>query len=133
MLAPGGALAVWAYDLVRISPELDAIIDRLGREIVAPYWPPERRWVDELYRTLPFPFAEVAIPSLWIEDRWNLERLLQYTGTWSATQRYIRETGSDPREFVRTELEAAWGDPAAEMTLRWPLMMRAGRPRTKVI
>ncbi|HKI00665.1 MAG TPA: class I SAM-dependent methyltransferase [Thermoanaerobaculia bacterium] len=131
VLAPGGALAVWAYDLVRISPELDALVDRLGHEIVAPYWPPERRWVDELYRTLPFPFDEVAVPPLWIEDRWNLERLLQYAGTWSATQRYIRETGSDPRELVRTELEAAWGDPTVEKTLRWPLMMRAGRPRKR--
>jgi len=130
VLAPGGALAVWAYDLARISPELDVLVDRLGREIVARYWPPERRWVDELYRTLPFPFDEVEVPPFWIEETWDLERFLQYLGTWSATQRYVQENdGQDPRELIRPELEKAWGDPAAAQTLRWPMMMRAGRPR----
>ncbi|HEY9422785.1 MAG TPA: class I SAM-dependent methyltransferase [Thermoanaerobaculia bacterium] len=42
VLAPGGAIAVWAYDLARISPALDRIIDRLARGIVGSYWPPER-------------------------------------------------------------------------------------------
>ncbi|HEX9944594.1 MAG TPA: class I SAM-dependent methyltransferase, partial [Thermoanaerobaculia bacterium] len=56
VLAPGGALAVWTYDLVRIAPGMDDLVRRLAHEIVAPWWPPERRWVDEEYRTLPFPF-----------------------------------------------------------------------------
>ena len=133
VLAPGGALAVWAYDLCRISPELDALIDRLGREIVAPYWPPERRWVDELYRTLPlpFPFEEVKVPPLWIEERWDLDRFLHYFGTWSATNGYIQENhGEDPRELIRPWARAAWGDPALARLVRWPVMMRAGYPKT---
>jgi SAM-dependent methyltransferase len=129
VLAPDGALAVWAYDLARIAPEVDVLVDHLGREIVAPYWPPERRWVDELYRTLPFPFDEVEVPDLWIEESWDLERFVQYLGTWSATNRYLQEKGQDPRELVRPELEKAWGDPALPRTIRWPLMMRAGRLR----
>jgi len=130
VLAPGGALAVWAYDLARISPEIDALTDRFGRQIMKPYWPPERRWVDEHYRTLPFPFEEVATPELWIEERWELERFIDYLGTWSATNRYQREKGTDPREIIRPELEEAWGDPSWVRTIRWPLMMRAGRPKS---
>lgn len=130
VLAPGGALAVWAYDLARISPEIDALTDRFGRQIVKPYWPPERRWVDELYRTLPFPFEEVETPELWIEEHWDLERFVDYLGTWSATNRYQREKGTDPREIIRPELEEAWGDPSWVRTIRWPLMMRAGRPKS---
>lgn len=128
VLAPGGAIAVWAYDLARISPEVDALVHRLGREIVKPYWPPERRWVDELYRTLPFPFEEVEVPELWIEARWDLDRFFHYLGTWSATNRYLREVGRDPRELIFPELCRAWGDPSQERTIRWPLMMRAGYP-----
>jgi len=129
VLAPGGALAVWAYNLPRVSPEMDEIIDRLGHGIVQTCWPPERRWVDDDYRDLPFPFAEVEVPRLWIEERWNLGRFLHYIGTWSATQRYRKENGSDPRDLVRGEMERAWGDPDAERAIRWPIMMRAGRPR----
>lgn len=128
VLAPGGALAVWAYNLPRISPELDALTDRLSYEIVRAYWPPERRWVDDEYRDLPFPFEEVAVPALWIEERRDFERFLLYLGTWSATNRYRQATGRDARDLVRDEMAAAWGDPARERTIRWPIMMRAGYP-----
>ena len=128
VLAPGGAVAVWTYDLVRISPEVDLLIDRLAREIVRAYWPPERRWVDEEYRTLPFPFAEVEVPPLWMEERWSLDRFFQYLGTWSAVNRCLQATGGDPRELIRRPLEEAWGDPSEPRTILWPVMMRAGRP-----
>ena len=130
VLAPGGAIAVWAYNLARISPEIDVLTDRLSYEIVRPWWPPERRWVDDDYRDLPFPFDEVEVPPLWIEERWNLERYQDYLGTWSAINRYVAEKGSDPRDLIRGEMENAWGDPAAERILRWPIMMRAGYPRS---
>jgi SAM-dependent methyltransferase len=129
VLAPGGALAVWTYDLVEVSPEIDTLVRRLAREIVASYWPPERRWVDEEYRTLPFPFREVEVPPLWIEERWDFGHFLQYLGTWSATARYRQANGHDAVDLIQRELEAAWGDPAGPRTIRWPIMMRAGYPR----
>ena len=129
VLAPGGALVAWAYNLARVTPELDVLIDRLARQVVGAYWPPERRWVDEEYRTLPFPFDEVAVPELWIEEPWDFDRFIPYFGTWSATVRYRQATGHDPLELVGEEMARAWGDPAQVRTVRWPLMMRAGRPR----
>ena len=129
VLAPGGAVAVWAYNLPRVTPEISALVDRLSYQIVKAYWPPERRWVDEEYHTLPFPFAEVETPALAIEERWDLPRMLDYIGTWSSTQRYIKTHGEDPRELVAEELAAAWGDPGREREVRFPIMMRAGHPR----
>jgi SAM-dependent methyltransferase len=129
VLAPGGAIVVWAYNLPRVTPEISALVDRLSYQIVKTYWPPERRWVDEEYHTLPFPFREVETPSLAIEERWDLHRLLDYVGTWSATQRYLQAHGQDPRELIAGELEAAWGDPDQEREVRFPIMMRAGYPR----
>jgi SAM-dependent methyltransferase len=126
VLAPGGALAVWAYNLARISPEVDVWTDRLSHEVVRAWWPPERRFVDEEYRTLPFPFAEVAVPELWIEERWDLPRYLHYLGTWSALNRYVQANGRDPRDEIHAGMAAAWGDPAEVRTVRWPIMMRAG-------
>ena len=128
VLAPGGALAVWAYNLARVDPEVDVLIDRLAREIVGPYWPPERRWVDEDYRTLPFPFDEVEVPQLWIEERWDLDRLIHYFRTWSATARYQQATGRDPAaRDPRADARARLGRSARQVAaVRWPVMMRRG-------
>ena len=129
VLAPGGALVAWAYNLVRVSPEVDMLVDRLARDIVGPYWPPERRWVDEDYRTIPFPFAEVEVPELWIEEEWDFSHFVPYFATWSATNRYRKATGHDPFETLGEAMERAWGDPARVRTVRWPVMMRAGYVR----
>jgi SAM-dependent methyltransferase len=126
LLAPGGAVAVYTYNFARVDAAFDRVLDRLAREVVGPYWPPERRWVDEEYRTLPFPFAEVAVPSLENEAHWDLGRLLQYVATWSACRRYREATGRDPIKMVQDELTAAWGDPSQARRVRWPIFIRAG-------
>jgi SAM-dependent methyltransferase len=133
VLAPGGALVVWSYNLPRVTPEISALVDRLSYQIVKTYWPPERRWVDEEYRHLPFPFAEVEVPQFWIEERWDFARLLAYIGTWSATQRYLKAHGEDPRDLLRDEMAAVWGDPERELEVRFPIMMRAGHPRGQML
>ena len=62
VLKPEGALAVWGYGLLEIAPEIDAVINRFYREIVGPYWPPERKIIESRYQTIPFPFAELQPP-----------------------------------------------------------------------
>jgi SAM-dependent methyltransferase len=130
VMAPGGAIAGFTYNLARVVPEWDRIVDRLAYEVVAAYWPPERRWVDEEYRTLPFPFAEIPTPKLENEAYWDLGRMLLYLGTWSAVRRYLEATGRDPIKMLQDELTAAWGDPARERHVYWPMYMRAGRVAT---
>jgi SAM-dependent methyltransferase len=132
VLRPGGALAAWTYNLLRGTPEVSALIDRLAREIVGDWWPPERRWVDEEYRTIPFGgegihLAEVPTPLFEHTEIWDLERLVAYLRTWSATVRCQAATGEDPIARIAGELAEAWGDPRAERILTWPIYMRAGR------
>jgi SAM-dependent methyltransferase len=67
VLQPGGVLAVWAYNYLRISPEIDSLVRRFHDEIVGPYWPPERKLVGRGYRELPFPFEEIETPAFQIE------------------------------------------------------------------
>ena len=130
VLAPGGVVAVWTYNLVRVDPEVDRWTDRLARQIVGPWWPPERRWVDEEYQTIPFPFDEIAIEPLRYEARLDLDRFTRYLRTWSSFQRYQKETGRDPLEEIREGLTAAWGQPEEERTAAWPIFIRAGRAQT---
>jgi SAM-dependent methyltransferase len=124
---PGGILAVWSYEMHNITPEIDAIVQRLYSDIVGPYWPPERKIVEEGYRTLPFPFDELAPPRFKMVQSWNLERVLGYLESWSATQRYRKDTGRDPLALIADQLKAAWGDPERERDVVWPLNVRVGR------
>ena len=127
VLAPGGVVAVWTYNLARVDPEVDRWTSRLARQIVGPWWPPERRWVDEEYQTIPFPFEEIEIAPLHYEAHMDLDRFTRYMRTWSSFQRYQKETGRDPLDEIREGLTAAWGDPEEERTVIWPIFIRAGR------
>jgi hypothetical protein len=126
-LRPRGVLAVWCYGLLRVSPEVDLVIRSFYEGEVGRYWPPERRLVDEGYRTIAFPFEELEPPELTNEDDWDLAALLGYLRTWSAVTRFIAATGRDPVPGVRGELEAVWGDPGSTHQVRWPLHLRVGR------
>jgi len=127
VIRPGGVIAVWCYQLHTIAPEIDAIVHHLYADIVGADWPPERRLVEEGYRTLAFPFEELHSPPFQMVHSWDLDHLLGYLGSWSSSQRYRTRTGLDPLGLIRTELEAAWGDPGQTRDVTWPLHLRAGR------
>ena len=127
ILKPGGVLAAWAYNELRIAPEIDALIRRFHDEIVGPYWPPERKIVGRGYRDLPFPFAEMETAEFQIEVRWSAEHLLGYLRTWSATQRYLAANGRDPVDLIAPDLAQVWGSAVEERSAVWPLTTRIGR------
>jgi len=123
---PDAVFAAFTYGLLTVTPQLDAVIGRFYREIVGAYWPPERRHVDAGYRSLPFPFEEIAAPAFVMTASWPLEHLVGYFATWSAVKEYKKQKGSDPVALIRGELAAAWGD-AEVREVTWPLVIRAGR------
>jgi SAM-dependent methyltransferase len=127
VLVPGGVVAVWCYALFRSTPEIDRVIDRLYRDVVGPYWPPERRLTEDRFRSLDFPFPEIAPPAFRMEKRWTLAELEGYLTTWSAARRYREARGGDPVDEVRQDLTRAWGSPAAARNIRWEIGMRVGR------
>jgi len=124
---PGALLALVTYAVMEIDPEVDEVVDRFYRVTLDGHWPPERALVEEGYRSLPFPFERVDAPSLALEQRWNLEQLLGYVGTWSAVQSLRKAgRGSDLERFGE-QLQTVWGDPARPRLVRWPLSLRLGR------
>ena len=128
VLAPGGVIAVWAYGINVVEGEaVNELVQRFYADTVAPYWPPERKLVEEGYRTIPFPFTEIAPPVFRMEARWTLEELLGYFSTWSATNRYIKATGQNPLEPLAVELKNMWGDAGRCREVVWPLAVRVGR------
>jgi SAM-dependent methyltransferase len=128
VLRSGGVIAVWAYGInVVEGDQINAIVQRYYSETVGPYWPPERKLVETGYRTIPFPFDEIAPPAFRMEARWTLEQLLGYFSTWSATSRYLKARGANPIEPLAKELGPVWGDPAQPRQVIWPLSVRVGK------
>jgi SAM-dependent methyltransferase len=127
VLAPAGVLAVWTYHLPLIDPAIDPILERYYRDIVGAYWPERIEYVEQRYRTLPFPFDELSPPELEMQAGWQLEQLAGFLGSWSATQRYQAERGQHPLDLIWSELEQAWGAPQQPRRVRWPLYLRVGR------
>ena len=126
VLRPRGVVAVWTYELFRADGAPDAIVDDFYAHEVGDYWPPERRYVEHGYRTLPFPFVEERCPAFELVTEWSLDDVLGYLGSWSAVQRYKDAKGQDPLPALRERLDAAWGRDATRR-LRWPIHLRLGR------
>jgi len=124
---PGGLLAVWSYGFMEVAPAVDALVLRLYHDVVGPYWQPERRHVEEGYRSIPFPFAEVQAPRVEMTVRWSFTQLIGYLRTWSAVRDYQRARGDDPVAALGDELLRAWGPPAEERAVTWPLAVRVFR------
>ena len=122
----GSVLAVWSYGLAVISPEVDRVVEHLYDDLLGPYWPPERKLIEERYATISFPFEELAVPPFAMTAQWHLHDWIGYLGTWSAVQKYVQRHGTDPLEQVQADLSRAWGTETVR-PVHWPLYLRVGR------
>ncbi len=122
----GGVLAVIGYGLVRTNPVVDEVIGRFYRNVAGPYWDKERRYVDEDYKTIPFPFKELAAPVFDNRMEWSFDQLMGYIGTWSAVKHYEQQNGSNPVDLVRDELRDGFGGHAT-VAGSFPILLRVAR------
>jgi len=123
---PNAVLTLISYGVLHIEGDAEPAVQKFYSETVGPYWPPERRHVEDGYRNLPFPFREIPFPSLSIEVSWTLADLLGYIGTWSATKAAEKALGTNPVLLFESELRECWGDPQTARRVEWPLSVRVG-------
>jgi len=126
VLGADGILAVWCYGLGSIGPEIDKIIRFFYHSVVGPFWPPERKYIEENYRTVPFPMREITPPSFSMQGVWSLYELIGYLNTWSAAELYRNCRLEDPLNIVMPRLSAAWGEPERKKNISWPISLRVG-------
>src|ERR1700752_5169058 len=127
ILKPGGLLAIWCYELFTVDPAIERLIADFSRDVVGPYWPPERRHVEEHYRYLPLPFPAIETPEVVMRAEWDWPTAMGYLGPWSAVQRSRSRTGRDPLPLVERLLAEAWGP--GSRSVHWPLVLRPARAR----
>jgi ubiquinone/menaquinone biosynthesis C-methylase UbiE len=125
ILKPDGIFAVLGYGLFSTNVESDVILHNYYYNIVGPYWDKERKYLDENYTTVPFPFNEIATDNFENHFTWSFEELTGYLETWSATQHYILENKSNPLDSIREELRISWQNNDKKVT--FPLLFRIGK------
>jgi SAM-dependent methyltransferase len=125
VLKKHSVLAASAYNLLHIEPAIDEIVNRYYYEVVGPFWPPERKLIEN-FADLPFPFHEIEPPEFEMTAQWDFDHLIGYLRSWSSTQRFIAETDGDPLDEIGKDLSAVWGDPNQTRRVVWPLTFRVG-------
>jgi hypothetical protein len=125
---PGALVVAFSYGPLRTdSSRVDAVLSEFNQDLHArKFWPPERRLVEEGYASLAFPFAPVTVPPFTMEASRDARWLLEYVDTWSAIPRLKAAWAGALLEGFRKGILRAWGDPAQERAISWPLAVRAG-------
>lgn len=124
---PGAVLALVSYGVLTPPPALAERFERFQADELARFWPPQRRLVDEGYRTIDFPFADLPAPSLRLARELTLQEFLGYVSTWSAVRNAAESGESDLLARFAAEIADRWGDPAVARSMTWPLNLRLAR------
>ena len=123
VLKKDAVIAIFGYSLFRSNPETDKIIRHFYDNLIGPFWQPERRYLEEKYQTIPFPFEEIETPGFEMKQQWSFERLLGYLNTWSAVKAFEKEKDENPVELVKKELGESFGEVGE---VNFPVLLRVG-------
>jgi SAM-dependent methyltransferase len=122
---PGTVIAVWTYSLLQISPQIDAIINEYHFKTLENFWDRERKYVDDGYASIPFPFDEIETKPFSIELDWSLGELEGYLNTWSALQKFIASNSFNPVPELISKIKPYWGN-ADKRKIFFPVYVRLG-------
>ena len=130
---PSAVLALITYGVLQVEGTADSLVQSFYYQVIAPYWPAERRHVEDGYQSLPFPFTEITVPAITMQECWNLDELMGYFNTWSAVKEAKKALGFNPVEQLRIALLPEWGNPDSKKKIVWPLSIRAGKIKDQQI
>jgi len=119
-------LCVIGYGRVEVSESIDQLITGFYDDVIGQYWDKERKYIDEHYQTIPFPFTEIHTPSFVNTQHWTLEHLIGYLNTWSAVKHFIKQNGYNPVSKLQLDIEQFWGKGQTKL-VQFPLLLRIGQ------
>ncbi len=125
VLKNGGVFAAVGYGLLVSNEKTDAVILKYYDDILGPYWDPERRYLDENYESIPFPFVELPSKKFNLQMTWSYEQLEGYLKTWSAAKHYEKRNKTLAFELIKDELLLTWEHSNKKVT--FPLLLRLGK------
>ena len=122
---PGALFAAWGYGNIVVDSVIDPYISRFYEDVVGPYWDERRRFVENGYADITFPFKVLNHTEFAIEVTWTLQQLEGYLESWSATQAFIKAKKVNPVPAFSNTIKALWHD-EKYLGIRFPLFLKAG-------
>ncbi|MGV1034250.1 MAG: class I SAM-dependent methyltransferase [Microbacteriaceae bacterium] len=125
---PNAVIALISYGVQQLAqPNVNDLFQDFYANQIGSFWPPERKLVDEGYRTIEFPFDEIAQQPMQMTAALTLDGLLGYISTWSAIRAVEQAGRQDLLSDFATKLGEIWGDPNQTIQANWPVNIRFGR------
>ncbi len=123
----GAIIAAFCYSILNIENEkLNNLLASFYTES-QPYWDNERKYIDEKYQTIPFPFEEIAVPGFSMQYEWSMHQLIGYLETWSANQHYLKLFGTSLVNNDFKKLLSEYWPTKETLCVQFPVSMRIGR------
>ncbi|WBL20811.1 class I SAM-dependent methyltransferase [Zunongwangia sp. HRR-M8] len=123
-LKSNGIIAILGYSLFRSNSKTNEIMDHFYYQVIGPYWDEERKYLDESYNTIPFPFDEIKTSKIIFREEWSFDRLIGYIKTWSAVKHFIAKNGFDPVDDIYKDLRLSFG---SSNTIEFPILFKIGK------
>lgn len=117
-------LALIGYHIPSVTPQIDECLNELYTYTLSNYWDKERRYVDEEYTTIPFPFEEIISPKFSIACLWTVEQYIKYLNTWSSIRHYVKKEGKNPLNEFLCDINPLW---KGVKKVTFPIFTRIGR------
>jgi len=124
----GSIVAVIGYNLFRcVNPAVTEKVDDFYNNVTDPYWEPERKIVQNLYKDAYFGFDELPVTeSFKMQTHWNIDQMEGYINTWSAIKKFIKVNNFNPVPELIETIRTVWGN-EKELEFNFPLALRIGR------
>jgi SAM-dependent methyltransferase len=133
VLEPEGIFAAWGYSWFRIEDSIDEQIQGKLLRVLEPYWPSQVKLLWDHYRSIPFPFERLEVPSFEMTVKWDLNQLFAYIQSWSAVRLCLGDLGRGFLEDAYHAIQAQWGEPKTKKKIDMDFCMLLGRNVTDKI
>lgn len=123
---PDSVIALISYAWHSVAPAIDEVVAPFALGTLTPFWPKERKAVEDGYASLDFPFARLEVPPLELAADWDCDAMLAYIRTWSAVAAFLRAGHDAELQAFEADVRRAWGAIGVRR-VTWPLTVIAGR------
>jgi SAM-dependent methyltransferase len=120
-----GVVCVMGYGRIQVSKQIDNIVTDFYQNVIGTYWDMERRYIDENYESVPFPFQQIPAPAFEIRLQWSFDHLIGYLNTWSAVKHFIGKNGYNPINTLEAQIRELWGYVTIR-EVKFPMLLRIG-------
>ena len=106
--ASDAIMVVRTFSLLKIDSFINALLHHYHFKIMANFWDAERKFVDDVYTTIPFPSKEIEYPLFEIKTTWTLTELKGYLNRWNALQKFIAANGCSTVQALVEQVNKYW-------------------------